>query len=310
MARDDAAWLLISAMLIIMLGFQLYAPFTFVWGGAIAPAAFVLLLQSVILFYTRFRPKPDIVTMITGLQQMILFSAVGASLSYMIAAQGGAFWDKQLQGWDHMIGFDWLAYLHWTNAHPLVGRVYSFAYASLIPQMVLIILFLGLSGRGQHLRIVMFAAMLTGLITILISGLMPAMCNFIYLKLTAADYPNLDPSAAFVHVRDMTGLRAGTLRTLNFGRFEGIITFPSYHAGLAAAFAYGYLKMPWLRWPGLALAALTLLATPIDGGHYLVDVLAGIAIAGVSIVIAHRVVGWQIPQLRLAWHARRQILSS
>jgi membrane-associated phospholipid phosphatase len=294
-ARDDAAWLLIGFMIIITFGFQLYAPFSFDWSGAVGPALFLAVLQLVILFYVKIRPRPDFAIMFTGLQQMILFSAVGATLSYMVAAQGGEFWDKQLQGWDQMIGFEWRSYLFWTNAHPAVGRIFSFAYASLIPQMVVIILALGLSGRGHSLRIVMFAAMLTGLATILISGLMPAMCNFVYLGLTAADYPNLDPSAAFVHVRDMQGLRSGTLRTLSVGSFEGIITFPSYHAGLAAAFAYGYLKMPYLRWPGLALAALTLAATPIDGGHYLVDVLAGIAIAAISIAIAHRAVGWRMP---------------
>ena len=50
--------------------------------------------------------------------------------------------------------------------------------------------------------------------------------------------------------------------------------------------------MNWLRWSGMTLAALTIAATPVDGGHYLVDVIAGLAIALVGITIAVRAVRW------------------
>ena len=41
-----------------------------------------------------------------------------------------------------------------------------------------------------------------------------------------------------------------------------------------------------LRWPVLILNNAMLVATPIDGAHYLVDVLAGVVIAGGSLLAA------------------------
>jgi hypothetical protein len=290
-SHDTASWALILVIVGLIITLQIIDPFTLVWGSALTPAAFAALLQAMAWFYTRWRPNRSIVTMIVGLQQMILFTALGASLSYMVAAQGGIMWDSRFQSWDRAIGFDWRTYLDWVNARPGVGAILSFAYSSLIPQMILIILALGFTRRERALRITLFAAMLTGLITIVISGFMPAMSNFVALKLQPQDYANLHPAAAFVHVQDIEALRSGALRTLSIQSFQGIITFPSYHAGLAAAFAYGYTNMRWMKWPGLILAGLTIIATPIDGGHYLVDVMAGISIAAISILVAQRSVG-------------------
>ena len=40
--------------------------------------------------------------------------------------------------------------------------------------------------------------------------------------------------------------------------------------------------MPVLRWIGAAINTLMLVSIPVDGGHYFIDVLAGLAIAVVS----------------------------
>ena len=45
----------------------------------------------------------------------------------------------------------------------------------------------------------------------------------------------------------------------------------------------------------MAVALTTLAATPVDGGHYFVDVLAGIAIAAASLAAASRLVFVRLP---------------
>jgi membrane-associated phospholipid phosphatase len=60
---------------------------------------------------------------------------------------------------------------------------------------------------------------------------------------------------------------------------EGIITFPSLHAALAVIVAAVLWPIPVLRWPVLGVNALMLAATPIDGSHYFIDVVAGIVLA-------------------------------
>jgi membrane-associated phospholipid phosphatase len=290
--QDDGGWLLLGLTLLLMLPLELFDPFGWSIHSLIKPCGFALLLGVIGHFYTRHRPDPKISAMVTGLQVMMLFSAAGASLSYMVAARGGAMWDRQLTLWDHAVGLDWLGWMHWVNAHPLFALTINLAYRTLIPQMIALILILGLCGRLAALRIVMQAAMIAGLAIILLSGLLPSAGTYSYYALNAADFPNLHPAAAFLHMADLTGLRDGTLRLLTLDRMEGIITFPSYHGALAVIFCWGFSRasIAPVRWAGITIALLTLIATPVDGGHYFSDVIAGALIAAISLAVAHRTI--------------------
>ncbi len=81
---------------------------------------------------------------------------------------------------------------------------------------------------------------------------------------------------------------------LDLSLMQGIITFPSYHAGLSAVTLWGFWTsgVRWLKWTGPVVALATIVATPVDGGHYFVDVLAGVVIAAVSILVAAKAVRW------------------
>jgi membrane-associated phospholipid phosphatase len=84
-------------------------------------------------------------------------------------------------------------------------------------------------------------------------------------------------------------LRGGSLIDFDRHRWLGLITFPSYHALLAVAFAWGWWSVPFLRWPGVVLNAGMLISTPLHGSHHLVDTIAGTALAVASIAIAWRI---------------------
>lgn len=46
--------------------------------------------------------------------------------------------------------------------------------------------------------------------------------------------------------------------------------------------------MPRLRWPVLALNTAMLLSTPVEGTHYLIDILLGTIVAMAAIATLHR----------------------
>jgi membrane-associated phospholipid phosphatase len=75
------------------------------------------------------------------------------------------------------------------------------------------------------------------------------------------------------------GLRDGTVHTVYGLNSEGIITFPSLHAALGVLFPAALWRVRKLRWIALTLNGLLLLATPVYGSHYMVDVAAGILVA-------------------------------
>jgi hypothetical protein len=260
-----------------------YAGFELEWCSASRAAIASAALGSLVWLYRVRRPNERIAVSLVCVIQLIAFTSVAAPLSYVVASMGSPLWDQTFHAWDRALGLDWQAYLAFVNERPWLGVCFSLAYRSLVPQTVIVAVALGLSGRLIECRAFIAAVMISGLISILLSAAMPAMAMFVHLNLQPEDYPNLNPAAAFVHVAHLSALRDGTMRIISLDGTEGIITFPSYHAALGVIFARAIWSLPYLRWPGLGINALMIAGTPIDGGHYIVDVLAGIVVAVLSL---------------------------
>ena len=292
---DSAAWALLAALVAAVAALQLWKPLP------VEPASLMTLLTAcaalgcTAAFYTWVRVRENFAVICVGLMQVLLFSAVGSVLSYMLAREGGTLWDARLQVWDSALGFDWLAYVRAVDAQGWLVAPVRWAYASLIPQMIVLVLALGFSTKLAELRRLMLAAMLSGTIIVLLSAFFPAVGYYVHHGLSAADFERIKPWAGLVHRTDFTALRDGTMASLRLTEMQGIVTFPSYHAGLATVTLWGFWvsRIAWIRWPGAAIALATIFATPIDGGHYLVDVLAGIVIGVIGIAAARPAVSWR-----------------
>ncbi len=294
-SSDSAAWALLGALVALVGGVSWLAPMAFDPLGIAALAIASVVLGGAALFYRHVRSNRAFSTMCVALLQMLLFSAVGSILSYLLARNGGALWDDRLTAWDRALGFDWLAYVRWVDRSSLLAAALHLAYSSLIPQIIAIVLIFGFTGRLEPLRGAMLAAMLCGTFTIILSPLFPAVSNYVHLGLGAGDFRHLDPSDGYAQWMHFRALRDGSMTGLRFGELQGIIAFPSYHAGLATVTLSSFWRIAprGPRWAGVALAATTILSTPVDGGHYLVDVIAGMAIALIAIAAATRIVAWQ-----------------
>ena len=79
------------------------------------------------------------------------------------------------------------------------------------------------------------------------------------------------------------------LRHLELLGLGGIVTFPSFHAASAVLFGWALWAVRWLRPLALLINGAMLAATPLNGGHYFIDLIAGVAIAVLAIVAARRV---------------------
>jgi hypothetical protein len=292
---DSASWAMIACLLLltaILMGpstlhMEPFGNMPVIIGcGALCLAA---------AFYRFVRPIEKLSVMCIGLCQVLLFSALGSLLSYQLAQYGGALWDEQFAAWDAALGFDWIGFVRFFDQHGWTILPLKIAYASLIPQIIALVLVLGFAARLTELRRIMFAAMLCGILTVLASAFFPAMSNYVHLGLTQKDFVHIDPYAGYLHLEHLTALRAQQPLAIQFDQMQGIITFPSYHAGLATVTLWGFwiARYYWIRWPGAILAAATIVATPIDGGHYLVDLLAGMAVAVFSIRISYRAIRWR-----------------
>ncbi|MGE4480772.1 phosphatase PAP2 family protein [Acidocella sp.] len=271
--RYPAAWLiagliLTDACLFARSGLRL------AWKPALSIVAAAALLSLLAWIYSGPRRAPRLALTAELGAKLILFSAAAETLNMLLDAWAPLpLWDSRLAALDAALGFHWPVLAGWVMAHPPIRDLLSFAYLSLGPEFIALLLLLSLSGHAGPARRLwrLFAA--TGLLTVLIGTAMPAAGAFVWFHAPAA--------ATTAYVQQYAALRAGTLRTVNLATAQGLVSFPSFHACLALLClrAAGCLP-PVLRWPLRLLNILVIAASPTMGGHYLSDILGGLALGG------------------------------
>lgn len=216
---------------------------------------------------------------------MIVFTSAMSVLSYLLVTLAPPLVDARLAALDAQLGFDWPRVYAWVHARPTVHHVLQVAYGSGLLQLGLVPMLAGLLGRADRLREFVSNLMLSCALLLLIAAPWPAAGAFVYFGMAG-------PSE-LATVSHFSALRDGAMRVFDLGQMQGLVSLPSYHTAMALFFVQA---MRWTR-TGLVAAgllnALMLLATPTEGGHYLVDVVAGVGLwaltAGVlRIVVARR----------------------
>jgi membrane-associated phospholipid phosphatase len=150
---------------------------------------------------------------------------------------------------------------------------------------------LGAMRQYRRLQLFTLATALSLLVTIVISVFVPAFG--VYNGLSIKIDPAVFASGAYLSsLHDMPLIRDGTLRQLDISNLAGIVTFPSFHACAAVLFLWALWGVWWMRPLALIANVGMLLATPMAGGHYFVDVFAGIAVAVLAIAAANRLSAW------------------
>ena len=127
-------------------------------------------------------------------------------------------------------------------------------------------LYLGLRKRAKPLIVSLFVA---GIITIAVSWFVPAVGHL--------------PNAS--HVPVLLALRAGHLLDV---APQGLISFPSFHTTVALLLTAGLRRERWLFPIACIVNGTMVISTISMGGHYLIDVLAGIIIAALASHLASR----------------------
>jgi membrane-associated phospholipid phosphatase len=98
-------------------------------------------------------------------------------------------------------------------------------------------------------------------------------------------YTNFTREAGMWHYSELMRLRSGEPFLYQMDKAKGLVTFPSYHTALGIIITYALREIRWIFVPAAILNSAMLVSTVPEGGHHLIDVLAGLSIALVSISI-------------------------
>lgn len=254
------------------------------WGMLLAPL--VCLLIS--LYYRYHRIDRYISTGAETGAQLVLILLLGALLSFAAATTNFPYRDVELHAFDRWVGFDWRAYLDFFNTHYYLGYAAHIAYLSINVQPVLLILVLTATGRFLRVQQLVLATGLALCATIAIFVFTPAVDNFAFLGVQPGDFANLTPTFSYQHVAYLEALRTGTTHIVRLDDLTGLITFPSFHAISALLFVWAAWPVRHLRWWICLLNLALIAATPVDGAHYTIDIVAGGAVAAIAVLATIR----------------------
>ena len=210
------------------------------------------------------------------LETLAVLCLAGSVTSYAAAAASHGFVDPMLARLDQEIGFNWSGLYHFVAAHPNVQAISRFVYRSIYLSPILLFGYFAWTGRVVDARRLLFALWLALNGCVLGMWLAPAMGAFVFLHDAVALYRPIYSDEMF---RTIVALRAHAIPVDDFGIRQGLISIPSFHAAYALLYMGASWRLRRLRWAILPLNAVMLVATPIEGSHYLADLVAGAALA-------------------------------
>ncbi|MDA9413202.1 phosphatase PAP2 family protein [Bradyrhizobium sp. CCBAU 45384] len=249
---------------------------------------------------------PKLIFSLGTIGQVIITCAIVGPLSYVAGILGFPLQDQALLAIDRALGLDPEPIARFVNDHPWLADILSRSYGLIKWPLLFVPVVLTLTARYVRLQLFMLAMSLGLAVTIAISALVPAIGTYYGLQLPAAQIPDINTAIYAGQLRDILGLRDGSLHELRLFFLSGIVSFPSFHA--ASAVFYMWALWPVRRIGGLA-AALNLMmiaATPVIGAHYIVDVAGGVALAAASIWAAKAYLAWmnrsaRVPAAPAVW---------
>lgn len=218
--------------------------------------------------------------LIAGLAEMLALSVLCGTLvmfaSAALAATALPLADDALAAADRLLfGFDRRAFAHEFAARPRIAEAMSVMYNAFLPAFHLLMVLLFATGRERQAWRTFTALTIAPCIALCIFPLLPAFGT---------------PPYAYAFEDVFRGLRNGSLRSLDREVLTGIITFPSLHAAGGAILAWSYARLGRFAVPMVVVGVGIVLSAITSGGHYGVDVLAGLLVAAAAIILAGRLV--------------------
>lgn len=218
----------------------------------------------------------------TTLFAIILLALLETAL---LATQAPPFADPLLAAADALVApwLDWQGLATWFSVHPTTAAAGEWVYHSIAWQPFVLIAALCWTRRPQEcwrfIGMWTFALMLCEIVF----ARYPGVGAYAFHHVDASLASPTSHAVSSGQLRLLAKLRGGSLTVIDNGCIGGIITFPSFHAVAAALLARSYWRIPALRWP-FAVLNLAMLATAVPmGGHYVVDLIAGLAVATLAI---------------------------
>ncbi|VVE61752.1 PAP2 family protein [Pandoraea captiosa] len=202
---------------------------------------------------------------------LTLFSLAAVVLQANAIATRFDLVDARLAQIDTALGFHWKEAYFWFERHTTAFYGLRVSYRLYQWQVALLPVLLTFSGRLETLADFLWLFCISVVLAILVSAFMPASNPYIYFGLVGPH--DVSEWSQFAALRD------GTQRTIDLNDNQGLISFPSLHAAHAVIFTYVVRHLQGLNVLLAGINGVMIIAALPFGGHYLIDIIAGVGLA-------------------------------
>jgi hypothetical protein len=241
------------------------------------------------VFYTRYRRDERLSTMLFGTAFLVVFSAAFALLNYLLLTVAGPRIDGLLASADRTLGVDWPALMAFMTNYPRLDAVLQLCYGSVMPQIAMLIIALCFTAQCERVYRLCLSIALGAMLTVFFWTAFPSFGAFSVYELPPQVAAHLNLALDGHYAEELKALLAHGPGFISPTSAKGLVGFPSFHGALAMLVAWYAKDVKVLRWPVLVLNAVVLIATPIQGGHHVVDLIGGLAVACAAIAATDRI---------------------
>lgn len=251
----------------------------FGYGKIYTIATFCLFLAH---FYRRSGRSVEIAAALRGIALLVMFSAAMSAFNYLLmptqrpAIDGFVFW------LDGLVGYHWPDVIHFAAAYPGFSTFMKVVYMSSMPQLTLLVIVLGMTGRQAQLNRFVLAIAITSAIAVCFWGLFPSHGAKAYHLLPVAIEQAANPLVTTLYGRDLLWLAENGAPLISPQDMKGLIAFPSYHAVLACVAIWYARGLRYIFPVFLVVNLLVFPASLMHGGHHLFDLPAGVLVFAIG----------------------------
>lgn len=275
-------WLLLPLSIVICAVAFAGTGMTIDFWSVIPVLSIAAVVAAVWVFYATRRPDDVICGMLEAFLFILIIGPPLSLMDYPLQALALPLWDAEFAAIDAAIGFNWINHLTWVSSSPIMSSVLVYAYGSCMIQLAGAIMLLSFTHRFNRIRELLSLFVITALVVAFASTLLPA----------EGAYPFHNPPddiliwgeriIGTMHVEHLRQLRSGALGVVNLREVEGLVTLPSFHAIFAILLAWSVRDFSLLFILAAIFNGVVCISAIAVGGHYLIDIFAGAAIAAAA----------------------------
>jgi len=250
------------------------------------------------------KPSP-LTTFMNAISQYTLFSLSSVMLCFAAATSGSPLADETMIWFDEALGFHWNDWFELLRHSYRIHTVLGFSYNSFFVQPVLGFLIVAIAKRKHLADEYIICSVVAMIITAAIFTILPVTTAWFHVGVSMSDIQRLHlPTSPNDWIHQLLAVRSGERSLPELPTSAGLIGFPSFHVigGLLNIRLFWHFRP--VRYPMTALNVILILATPIDGGHYVADIIGGAAVLIISLPLAR----WLLDRLSKVDFPTRQSL--